>query len=46
MKMKIEVGYEIKGYPVEFETENGRAESMKAYMERFGMAKESDENDG
>jgi hypothetical protein len=42
--MKIEIGYQVKGYPVEFETEKDRTDVMKAYMER--LKKESDENDG
>ena len=42
--MKIEIGYLVNGYPVEFETEKNRTDVMKAYMER--LKKESDENDG
>ena len=42
--MKIEIGYQVNGYPVEFETEKDRTDVMEAYMER--LKKESDENDG
>ena len=42
--MKIEIDYQVKGYPVEFEIEKDQTDVMEAYMER--LKKESDENDG